>query len=57
MLPNKRRLRQAFDLYVDYGLSFADAYHVALMKELKLTQVISFDEGFDRVVDITRVEP
>jgi predicted nucleic acid-binding protein len=57
MLPNKRRLRRAFDLYVEHGLSFADAYHVALMTDLKLTQIVSFDEGFDRIEEITRIEP
>ena len=57
VLPHKRRLRRVFDLYVDLNLSFADAYHAVLMQELKLTTIVTFDEGFDRVPGITRVQP
>jgi predicted nucleic acid-binding protein len=57
VLPGKRRLRQAFDLYVDLNLPFADAYHVALMQQLRLDHVVSFDKDFDRVPDVRRVEP
>lgn len=57
VLPGKRRLRQAFDLYVDLNLPFADAYHVALMQQLGLEHVVSFDRDFDRVPGVRRVEP
>ncbi len=35
VLPGKRRLRKAFDLYVEKNLSFADAYHAVLMQQLQ----------------------
>ena len=57
VLPGKRRLRPAFDLYVDLNLPFADAYHVALMQQLRLDHVVSFDKDFDRVPGVRRVEP
>jgi len=57
VLPSKKRLREAFDLYITLNLPFPDAYHVVIMKQLKLTQIVSFDREFDGVPGITRVEP
>jgi len=57
VLPGKRRFRQVFDLYVDLNLSFVDAYHAVFMKQLKLSEIVSFDKQFDRVPGIKRVEP
>lgn len=57
VLPGKRRLREVFDLYVTYNISFADAYHAVLMKHLKLNEIVSYDRGFDRIPGIRRVEP
>lgn len=57
VLPGKQRFRQVFDLYVDLNISFVDAYHAVLMKQLRLTEIISYDKGFDRVSGIRRVEP
>lgn len=57
ILPGKRRFREVFELYVDLNLPFADAYHAVLMKRLGSTEVVSFDRDFDRIPDVTRVEP
>jgi predicted nucleic acid-binding protein len=56
-LPNKQRLRRVLDLYVEANMSFADAFHVALMEQLGIEEIVSFDRDFDRVPGITRVEP
>jgi predicted nucleic acid-binding protein len=56
-LPRKGRFRQAFTRYVDQNLPFADAYHAALMSDLGLREIYSFDEDFDRISGITRLEP
>jgi predicted nucleic acid-binding protein len=56
-LPRKARFRKAFALYVDENLPFADAYHAALMGDLGLREIYSFDEDFDRIPGITRLEP
>lgn len=37
------------------GLSSRDAVHVAVMESHGLTQILSFDRGFDRVPGIRRV--
>ena len=57
ILPGKRRYRWVFDLYVRLNISFADAFHAVLMRQLKITDVMSFDAEFDRIPGITRREP
>ncbi len=57
-LRGKRRFRRTFGLYVSMRrLSFADCYHVAYMESQALTELLSFDQGFDRIPTITRKEP
>jgi uncharacterized protein len=57
-LRGKRRYRRTFDLYVTMPrLSFADCYHVAYMESQGLTELLSFDQDFDRIATITRKEP
>jgi predicted nucleic acid-binding protein len=56
-LPGKHRLRRTFELYVDANMSFADAYHVAIMEQLGIEEIASFDTDFDRVPGIRRREP
>ncbi len=57
VLPGKRRFRHVFDLYVRLNIAFADAYHVVLMDQLGLEEIVTFDREFDRVPRIKRVEP
>ncbi len=57
VLPGKRRLRRAFDLYVELNLPFGDAYHAAMMESLNLSEMVTFDADFDRIPGITRKEP
>jgi predicted nucleic acid-binding protein len=57
ILPGKRRYRAVFALYVNHRLPFADAYHVVLMRQLKLTDIVTFDQEFDTVPGITRLDP
>lgn len=57
VLPGKRRFTKVFDLYAGHGLSFADAYHAVIMQQHKLTEIVTFDRGFDSVPGISRVEP
>ena len=56
ILPGRRRYRRVFDLYVDLNISFADAYHVVLMQQGSISDIVSFDREFDRVPGIRRVE-
>lgn len=39
------------------GLSFVDCYHLALARELGMTQIYSFDKKMDRYPGIERIEP
>jgi predicted nucleic-acid-binding protein len=58
VLPGKRSLRRAFDLYLQYPrLSCADCYHAAQVERLHLTSIVSFDQGYDRLPGLTREEP
>ncbi|SRR6266545_579739 len=57
VLPGKRRFPRIFDLYVNFNLSFADAYHAVLMDRLGLDEIVTFDRGFDRVPGLRRIEP
>lgn len=56
IIPKKQRWKRVFNLYVDLNLPFADAYHVVLMEELKLTKIATFDTDFDRVHGIKRIK-
>lgn len=56
-LPGKRLFEQALALYVTYNISFADAYNVASMQSSGITEIYSWDRGFDRIPGITRIEP
>jgi uncharacterized protein len=56
LIPGKRMWKRTFDFYVDLNLPFADAYHVVLMGELKLTEIATFDPDFDRASGIKRID-
>jgi predicted nucleic acid-binding protein len=56
VLPGKRKYRKVFALYVEQNLPFADAYHAVLMESLKLTEIATFDEHFDHIAGIQRLE-
>jgi len=55
--PDKGLYAQAFDLYIDLNISFADAFNAAYMLENGLSEVYSWDGHFDRVGGVTRVLP
>lgn len=55
-LADKARFDDVFERYVDLNISFADAYHVVLMRDAGLTAIASFDRHFDRVPHITRID-
>jgi predicted nucleic acid-binding protein len=56
-VANIRLIRRALDVYVEYNISFGDAYYVTLMEQRGVTEIVSFDRDFDRVPGITRIEP
>jgi predicted nucleic-acid-binding protein len=56
-LPKKTTYYKAFEIYASTPLSFADCYNAAYMQELGITQIYSWDEEFDDLPGITRIEP
>jgi predicted nucleic acid-binding protein len=56
-LPSKTLCMAALDLFVEHNISYADAFNAAYMQNRGITEVYSWDTDFDRIADITRVEP
>lgn len=55
---NRALLSQALENYLDFKyLGFVDCYIVALMQTKKGHTLYSYDKGFDKVPNVTRVEP
>jgi len=58
ILSGKQIYRRVFDWYVQHkGLSFADCYLAALVERQGLPAIISFDKGYDRLAEVSRIEP
>ena len=56
-LSNRTVFLRAFDLYAGTPMDFVDALVVAHMEARKVTEVYSYDEHFDNVSGIRRLEP
>ena len=56
-LPGKKLYRQIFELYVDQGIDFIDAYNALHMGKQGLTRIYSYDSDFDRIAGVSRVGP
>ena len=53
----KEVCEDALDIYASTNLSFADSYHLSYMRHRGIREIYSWDRGFDRFADITRIEP
>ena len=56
-IPHKSTYIRALDLYASTSLDFVDTLNVAHMERAKVSTIVSFDQGFDRVEGISRREP
>jgi len=56
-LPRKAIFTEILDLYVDLNISIVDAYHAVSMRRLGLRDIVTFDNDFDRIPGIRRIEP
>ncbi len=56
-IPYRKVYLRALDLYATYSLDFEDAVTIAQMERQKITEIISYDRGFDRVPTVKRTEP
>ena len=57
LLESKGYWRRVLDHYADRNIPFGDAQQVETMRQMRLTEIISFDTDFDRVPGIVRIEP
>ncbi len=56
-LSHRKTYLRALDLYASYPIDFEDAVIVAEMEQQKTQDLYSYDQGFDRIDCISRVEP
>lgn len=56
-LPGKRLYAQIFDLYVDRGIDFIDAYNAVHMRKQGLSEIYSYDPDLDLMDGVSRIEP
>ncbi len=56
-LADKALFERAFAQFVEKNIAFADAYHVIWMQRRGVTEVYSWDGEFDRIPELTRIEP
>lgn len=57
-IDHRHIVLHAIDLWAVNGpLSFADCYHLALTKELGMTEIYTFDRKMDRYPGVARIEP
>jgi predicted nucleic acid-binding protein len=56
-VPNRRTVLRALELFGRLNLDFGDCVIIASMEQAQSDKVYSFDEDFDRIKGITRVEP
>lgn len=56
-LPGRKAVLQALDLYAASSLDFVDALAAAQMESHQITEIYSYDEHFDLVEGIKRLEP
>lgn len=56
-LPAKQIYQQALDIYVQYPISFTDAFNVAFMNDKDIKEIYSYDTDFDKIKEIKRITP
>jgi len=53
----RKILEGAVSLYAEHAIDFIDAYHAALLQERGERRLYSYDEDFDKIAGLERVEP
>src|SRR5918911_1575258 len=56
-VQQRRMVLRALELYGSSTSGFGDGMLVAAMEQARSTTLYSYDEGFDKVVGLTRLEP
>jgi len=56
-LENKEIFEKALEIYSVNKISFADIYNSCLMESQGIKEIYSYDEDFDKISEIKRIEP
>jgi predicted nucleic acid-binding protein len=56
-LENKEIFEKALDSFSTNNISFADTYNACFMISLGINEIYSYDEDFDSIPRIKRIEP
>lgn len=56
-IPSKRFYPRIFELYIQHDIDFIDAVHAALVEASSSSALCSYDQDFDRVGTVVRLEP
>lgn len=56
-LTNRKMYLRALDLYATYKVDFEDALIVAHMERQNISELYSYDRGFDKIKSVNRQEP
>lgn len=56
-ISNKKILKEALFLYQNKNIDFIDAYNATYARYNKIPEIYSYDEDFDKVSGIKRLEP
>ncbi len=56
-LPSKNIFLKALKVYKEINISFADAFVITLMKDSGINEIYSFDNDFEKIEGIKRIDP
>lgn len=56
-IPSKNIFLKALKLYKETNISFADAFVINLMKDSGIDEIYSFDNGFEEIEGLKRIDP
>lgn len=56
-LAHKRMYNRVFELYTTLNIDYVDAYNAALMESHRQLEVYSYDQDFDRIIGVIKIEP
>jgi uncharacterized protein len=56
-IPDKEIIAEALVIYARKNVDYIDAYNAVLLRHLNLKEIYSYDQDFDRIDGIDRLEP
>jgi predicted nucleic acid-binding protein len=56
-IPDKEIIAEALVIYARKNVDYIDAYNSVLMRQLGLKEIYSYDQDFDKLETVLRLEP